>query len=320
MAVSLEALLLGSMMSPDCFGSMTSTDIKPWQCRTGMRLASVLLHRIDRSAAMYWIMTNITKPGCDWQGGCEFTYIAISNNLALFRHVVMLQDLHHWHTSLLALFLAVVGCRPSVKACSTMFRQGLLTSYVGPPPCTWLCKQSSLRAGASTHALILTPLRRRPVFPPAEEEEGSARECSVCLEEVTANANWTCFGCHHGTCTGCYEKLCQRPLHAARCPLCRAPLLEIVPRGTQQSQGGDPGPGSGAGGGITNAEGQASGGTQSGDTSHACTRIASRITPVLRTCHAAYHLHRVLHQSAVTTLIRCACLSSAPSSIHLTSL
>ena len=33
-------------------------------------------------------------------------------------------------------------------------------------------------------------------------EEGKARECPICLEEVTSNAGWTKFSCTHGTCAG----------------------------------------------------------------------------------------------------------------------
>ena len=55
------------------------------------------------------------------------------------------------------------------------------------------------------------------------------RECPVCLEETTSNAQWVIFGCHHATCRTCYAQLVAKPHQDAACPLCRSPLTELVP-------------------------------------------------------------------------------------------
>ena len=55
------------------------------------------------------------------------------------------------------------------------------------------------------------------------------RDCPVCLEEVTKNAEWVIFPCHHGTCRTCYGQLVGKPDGDAACPLCRTALTEPMP-------------------------------------------------------------------------------------------
>jgi len=73
------------------------------------------------------------------------------------------------------------------------------------------------------HAPAVRPL---PLRAPAAGEEGAPRECAVCLETYTRNADWAVFACGHATCRPCYAKLLQRPGRC--CPLCRQPLVEPV--------------------------------------------------------------------------------------------
>jgi hypothetical protein len=73
------------------------------------------------------------------------------------------------------------------------------------------------------HAPAVRPV---PLRAPAPGEEGAPRECAVCLETYTRNADWAVFACGHATCRPCYAKLLQRPGRC--CPLCRQPLVEPV--------------------------------------------------------------------------------------------
>ncbi|EIE26415.1 hypothetical protein COCSUDRAFT_64482 [Coccomyxa subellipsoidea C-169] len=74
--------------------------------------------------------------------------------------------------------------------------------------------------------------RPLPTHAPPDDEEGTPRECPVCLEETTSNAQWVVFGCHHATCRTCYDQLVAKPHQDAACPLCRRPLTELVPETT----------------------------------------------------------------------------------------
>ena len=67
------------------------------------------------------------------------------------------------------------------------------------------------------------PVRRRirplPVLQCDEAEEGKARDCPICLEEVTTNAGWTKFSCTHGTCSGAVSTRTrhrEHGIHASR--------------------------------------------------------------------------------------------------------
>ncbi|KAK9841793.1 hypothetical protein WJX81_003640 [Elliptochloris bilobata] len=67
-------------------------------------------------------------------------------------------------------------------------------------------------------------LKAVPVGSPPTEDEGVARECLVCLNEVRANAEWRVFPCGHMTCADCFARLLRE--RSACCPMCRLPLLE----------------------------------------------------------------------------------------------
>ena len=97
-------------------------------------------------------------------------------------------------------------------------------------------------------------LKAVPVGSPPAEDEGVARECPVCLNEVCsagptglwhplwqapnkicttlctacaqvrANADWRVFPCGHMTCGECFARLLRE--RCACCPMCRLPLLE----------------------------------------------------------------------------------------------
>ncbi|BDA41006.1 hypothetical protein COCOBI_01-6610 [Coccomyxa sp. Obi] len=71
--------------------------------------------------------------------------------------------------------------------------------------------------------------RPLPVQAPPLEEEGTPRECPVCLEEITSNAQWVIFHCRHATCRTCFDQLVAKPHQDAACPLCRSLLTELVP-------------------------------------------------------------------------------------------
>ncbi|EIE26420.1 hypothetical protein COCSUDRAFT_39523 [Coccomyxa subellipsoidea C-169] len=68
--------------------------------------------------------------------------------------------------------------------------------------------------------------------------EGQSRECPVCWDKVTRNAQWRLFSCRHGTCEQCYKRIVVLPGSAASCPLCRMPLVEPRPRALPVSAAG----------------------------------------------------------------------------------
>ena len=89
--------------------------------------------------------------------------------------------------------------------------------------------QSHERGGRRARA-ARRPMRLLPVGGPPAADEGTRRECPVCLEEVTANAEWVVFPCRHSTCADCYHRIVGKLLEDdAACPMCRAPLAEPVP-------------------------------------------------------------------------------------------
>ena len=89
--------------------------------------------------------------------------------------------------------------------------------------------QSHERGGRRSRA-ARRPMRLLPVGGPPAADEGTRRECPVCLEEVTANAEWVVFPCRHSTCADCYHRIVGKLLEDdAACPMCRAPLAEPVP-------------------------------------------------------------------------------------------
>ncbi|KAK9916394.1 hypothetical protein WJX75_002142 [Coccomyxa subellipsoidea] len=97
-------------------------------------------------------------------------------------------------------------------------------SSLQEPATFWARSGGRLRENAARR-----PRRPLPTTAPPAEEEGTVRECPVCLEETTSNAQWVIFGCHHATCRTCYAQLVAKPHQDAACPLCRSPLTELVP-------------------------------------------------------------------------------------------